>query len=122
LDILMRNVVAIAVLALLAGCAYRPVVDPKTSKNPERFDADLAECRQIAEGNTSGGGAALAGAGIGAAIGAGVAAASGNRDAVGGAAGAGAVIGGAKGAGGSAREKRTIVRNCLKGRGHAVLN
>jgi len=118
----MRTILAIAVLALVAGCAYRPVVDPKMSKNPERFDADLAECRQLAEGGTSGGGATVGGAAVGAALGAGIAAASGNRDAMGGAAGAGAVIGGAKGAGGSAREKRTIVRNCLKGRGHAVLN
>ena len=36
--------------------------------------------------------------------------------------GGGAVIGGARGAGATGREKREIVRNCLKGRGHAVLN
>ena len=84
----MKLPVFAALALLLAGCAYKPVVDTKMSKNPERFDADLAECRQIAEGGGGGG----------------------------------HVAGGARGAGASGREKREIVRNCLKGRGHAVLN
>ena len=105
---------------LLTACAYRPVIDPKTSAHPENFQADLAECQQIAEQAPKG--AALAGAGIGAALGAGIAVATGHSEAAGRAAGGGAVIGGAKGGGASHREKRMIVRNCLKGRGYAVLN
>lgn len=105
---------------LLAGCAYNPIIDPKTSRHPENFQADLAECRQIAEQAPRG--AALAGAGVGAALGAGVAVASGHPGAAGQAAGGGAVIGGARGAGATHREKRMIVRNCLKGRGYSVLN
>lgn len=116
----MRLPVILALL-LLAGCQYRPVVDQKMSKNPERFDADLAECRQIAEGGT-GGGQVAGGAAGGAVVGGALAVATGRPDRIGQAAGGGAVIGGARGAGGSAREKREIVRNCLKGRGHAVLN
>ncbi|HEX7053165.1 MAG TPA: hypothetical protein VF211_04425 [Burkholderiales bacterium] len=43
-----RAALAAAALMLLAACAYRPVIDPKTSAHPERFQADLAECRQLA--------------------------------------------------------------------------
>jgi hypothetical protein len=111
----------LAPLLLLSACAYRPIIDPKTSAHPERFDADLAECRQYAE-QAPAAGKVAGGAGIGAAIGAGFAVATGHSDAAGRAAGGGAVIGGAKGAGASGDEKRMIVRNCLKGRGYAVLN
>lgn len=114
------SLLGLTFLVLLAGCQYRPVVDQKMSKNPERFDADLAECRQIAEGG--GGGQVAGGAAGGAVVGGALAVATGRPDRIGQAAGGGAVIGGARGAGGSAREKRGIVRNCLKGRGHAVLN
>jgi outer membrane lipoprotein SlyB len=115
-----RKLAILAPALLLGACAYNPIIDPKTSAHPENFQADLAECRQIAEQAPRG--AALAGAGIGGAIGAGVAVASGHPGAAGQAAGGGAVIGGARGAGATHREKRMIVRNCLKGRGYAVLN
>ena len=117
----MRIPVLLALTLILAGCQYRPVVDQKMSKNPERFDADLAECRQIAEGG-AGGGAVAGGAAGGAVVGGALAVATGRPDRIGQAAGGGAVIGGARGAGASGSEKRQIVRNCLKGRGHAVLN
>lgn len=117
-----RAFLAAAVLGLsLTGCTYNPVIDPKTSAHPENFQSDLGECRQIAEGGAAKG-AALAGAGVGGAIGAGLAVATGHPNAVGQAAGGGAVIGGARGGAASNREKRMIVRNCLKGRGYAVLN
>jgi hypothetical protein len=115
-----RKLASLAPALLLAACSYNPIIDPKTSRHPENFQTDLAECRQFAEQAPEG--AALAGAGIGAAIGAGVAVATGHSEAAGRAAGGGAVIGGAKGAGATHREKRMIVRNCLKGRGYAVLN
>jgi hypothetical protein len=35
---------------------------------------------------------------------------------------AGAIIGGAKGVGKGVHERRTVVRNCLRNRGYAVLN
>jgi len=117
----MKLPIAVVLVLLLAGCQYRPVVDQKMSKNPERFDADLAECRQIAEGG-GGGGHVAGGAAGGAVVGGALAVATGRPDRIGQAAGGGAVIGGARGAGASGREKREIVRNCLKGRGHAVLN
>jgi hypothetical protein len=106
----------------LAGCAYRPVVDPKTSLHPEHYETDLAECRQLAEQGAHPGGSAAGGAAIGAGVGAALAVATGRNDRIGQAAGGGAVIGGAKGAGAGAHEQRAIVRNCMKGRGYAVLN
>ena len=107
---------------MLAGCAYKPVIDAKTSAHPERYDADLAECRELAKQGANPGGSAAGGALIGAGVGAAFAAATGNRDAAGRAAGGGAVLGGAKGAGTGADEQRTIVRNCMNGRGYRVLN
>ena len=111
----------LAAVLTLASCAYHPVIDPKTSAHPEDFQADLAECRQIAE-QAPAGGKVAGGAGVGALVGAGLAVATGHSEAAGHAAGGGAVIGGARGAALSHREKRMIVRNCLKGRGYAVLN
>jgi outer membrane lipoprotein SlyB len=117
-----RGVVVSALFAVfLTACTYNPIIDAKTSKHPERFDADLAECRALAE-QAPAGGKVAGGAGVGALVGAGVAVATGHSDAAGRAAGGGAVIGGAKGAGASNQEKTMIVRNCLKGRGYAVLN
>ena len=46
---------AAAVLTLLAGCSvYRPIIDPKTSQHPDRYETDLGECRQLAESATGG--------------------------------------------------------------------
>jgi outer membrane lipoprotein SlyB len=112
-----------AVMVVLAGCgAHRPVVDPKMSQHPERYESDLAECQQLAEQAPGAGAGTVGGAGVGAALGAGLAVATGHKNLVGQAAGGGAVLGGAKGAGAGARERRQIVSNCMKGRGHAVLN
>ena len=95
----------------LAGCAYRPVVDPKTSAHPENYESDLGECRQLAQQGAHPGGSAAGGAAIGAGVGVALAVATGHKGLAGQAAGGGAVIGGAN-------EQRTIV----KGRGYAVLN
>jgi outer membrane lipoprotein SlyB len=117
------HVVLPAVMLAIAGCgAHRPVVDPKMSAHPERYESDLAECQQLAQQAPGAGAGTVAGAGVGAALGAGVAVATGHKNLVGQAAGGGAVLGGAKGAGGGARERRQMVSNCMKGRGHAVLN
>ena len=90
----MRAAVPLPLALSLAGCAYRPVVDPKTSRHPENYETDLAECRQLAEQGAHPGGSA---------------------------AGGGAVLGGAKGAGSGENEQRWCA-NCMKGRGYAVLN
>ena len=93
----MKPITRLALVAIalgLAGCAYRPIVDPKRS-DMARYETDLAECRQIAE--------QAPGPGTGAAVGA-------------------AVLGAAGGAGRGARDERQVIRNCMIGRGHAVLN
>jgi hypothetical protein len=107
----------------LAGCgAHRPVIDPKSSAHPERYESDLAECQQLAQQAPGAGTGAAGGAAIGAAIGAGVAVASGHKASAGQAAGGAAVLGGAKGAGSGANEQKQMVSRCMKGRGYAVLN
>ena len=123
----VRRTVALVVLPsvvlMLAGCgAHRPVIDPKTSAHPERYETDLSECQQLAEQAPGAGSGAAGGAAIGAAIGAGVAVASGHKASAGQAAGGAAVLGGAKGAGSGTQERRHMVSNCMKGRGYAVLN
>jgi hypothetical protein len=51
----------------LAGCgAHRPVVDPRMSQHPERYEADLAECQQLAKQAPGAGGGAAGGALVGA--------------------------------------------------------
>jgi len=47
----MKWITSLALVGIslgLAGCAYRPIVDPKRS-DMARYETDLAECRQIAE-------------------------------------------------------------------------
>src|SRR5204862_7469983 len=114
---------ALMVILVLAGCgAHRPVIDPKTSAHPERYESDLAECQQLAQQAPGAGAGAAGGAAIGAAIGAGVAVASGHKTSAGQAAGGAAVLGGAKGAGSGAQERHHMVSTCMKGRGYSVLN
>jgi hypothetical protein len=126
----MRIKIAIlsTLLALAASCAgYRPVIDPASVQDQERFQADLAECQNIARWNTDTGASAAGGAVVGGAIGAGLGAAiagifGGN---VGEGIAAGAVLGGAQGAlgGTAAGESRyqQIYANCMRGRGYNVL-
>jgi hypothetical protein len=45
-----------AVAILLAGCAYRPVVDPKRT-DMAKYETDLVECREIAKRGGAAGGA-----------------------------------------------------------------
>jgi hypothetical protein len=109
-------------MLLLAGCAYKPLIDPKTSRHPENYDTDLAECRALARGEPGAGAGAAVGAAGGAIVGAAVASATGRGEHAGRAAGGGAVVGAAGGAGRGARGQRGIVRNCMQGRGYSVLN
>ncbi|HYN13168.1 MAG TPA: glycine zipper family protein [Burkholderiales bacterium] len=116
-----KAMIAVLGCVVLSGCAYRPIVDPARS-DMARFESDLAECRQIAEQAPGPGAGAVVGAAAGYAVGQVAARATGHSGVANEAGRGGAVIGGAKGAGGGARSKRGVIRNCLTGRGHAVLN
>ena len=124
----MRRCFVIALAAAsLAACAqsYQPVIDTKNVDNA-KYQQDLRECRQYAEQVNPYERAAI-GTLIGAAGGAALGAVTG---AVVGAPGAGAAIGaGVGGLGGAAvgggtgiEQQKTIIDNCLKNRGYAVLN
>ena len=116
----VRNIVIGGLaICLLAACSSQPIVDRK-GVDPVAYQRDLNECEQYAQqvsvAQKAGTGAA-AGAVVGAAIGAilgGVGTGEG--------AGVGAVQGAAGGTAKGVREKRQVVRNCLRHRGYAVLN
>lgn len=116
----------------LSGCAtqtgWAPTVDPYNDPNANRISADMVECKQLAlqaSGGTSTealkGGAVggLIGAAAGAAIGAAV-----------GSPGTGAAIGAATGGVGGAASKgygseenyQIAFRQCMRNRGHNVIN
>ena len=117
---------------LLTGCysygGWQPTVDPYNDPNAYRINQDIAECQQLAK-QASGGTAketaigAGTGALIGAAGGAIVGAFTGNP-------GTGAAIGAAAGGfGGGAKqgfqsedEFKRAYQNCMRGRGHRVVN
>lgn len=122
----------LSAIMLLTGCAtqtgWTPTVDPYGDPNAYRLNQDMAECQQLAH-QASGGtatetakGAAVGGL-LGAATGAAVGAISGN-------AGTGAAYGAAIGGiGGGAKQgfqaedqyKRAYI-NCMRHRGHNVVN
>jgi len=124
-DLMLRGVF-VASLLVLTACANRsnaggPIVDMR-GVDPVVYRMDLAECSEYAN-QVAVGQKAATGAVAGAVIGGAVGAVAGHHDAKAGAgAGAGAIIGGAKGVGYGLHERRTVVRNCLRHRGYAVLN
>ncbi len=108
-------------IVLLAGCAAhnsKPVIDPAGVDMAE-YDADVAECEQIAtqveqkagEGAAEG---ALVGGLIGAIVGGSDSALTG--------AGVGAVAGGAGSSADTQEERSKVVKNCLRNRGYKILN
>lgn len=117
---------------LLSACAsqtgWTPTVDTYNDPHAARLNQDMAECRQLAE-HASGGTAkeAAIGAGVGGLIGAAGGAALG---AVMGNAGTGAALGAAAGGiGGGAKQGvesdahfKNAYNNCLRQRGHNVVN
>lgn len=111
------SVLVIAVVLVLAACAFQPIVDQPGAG----YHQDLAECRQQAERVAGPGTTAAAGAVIGAGLGFALCAAFGGRD-CGTTARGTAVMGSAYGAAGGAQSEAQVVRNCLVGRGHRVLN
>lgn len=116
----------------LGGCAtagnWAPTVDSKTSRDPASLSADMAECRELAlqaSGGTAGKSVegALVGGAIGAAAGAAIGALSGSAGSGAATGAAVAGIGGGVAQGLSAEESfKSAYRNCLRGRGHQVLN
>ena len=118
-----KLLIVICVTSLLTvGCAGTRrsgiVIDPE-GVDMGQFDADLVQCRQIAEQvDQKAGAGAVGGAIVGGAIGA----ILGNSTTAGRGAGVGAVLGLAKGAGSTHREKKVVVKNCMRDRGYKVLN
>jgi outer membrane lipoprotein SlyB len=123
--------VLVAVIAL-AGCVnqntWSPTVDPYTDPNAARLGIDEAQCRQIANQSAGSslhqtGKGALLGGLLGAAAGAAIGAAAHDP-------GMGAAIGAAAGGfGGGAYEGtksnqsfQQVFTNCMRERGHTVLN
>ncbi|HEY0975338.1 MAG TPA: glycine zipper family protein [Solimonas sp.] len=108
-------------VALLAACASSgPIVDTQNT-DMVRYEQDLSQCEAYAAQVNTGqqaGKSALGGAAVGAVLGAIV----GNSKTVARGAGVGGVVGGVKGASQGEREKDTVVKNCLRGRGYRVLN
>jgi len=123
-----RIAVMVLIVFLLPSCAtsYRPLVDPASIVDRDRYERDLSECAAIADQNvkshqaaTTAGGGALFGAGLGALL----SWIFGGSAGIGAAAGAvvGGVSGGVSGAGAAAGDYETIYRNCMLGRGWRVL-
>ena len=104
-------------LFLLSSCASKTIVDTK-GIDLEVYEQDLKECTALAEqletGQTTAKSAAF-GAALGAAFGL-------IRGDVAEAAAMGGVAGGASGMSKGDQEKSTVIKNCLRNRGYAVLN
>ena len=108
---------AILLVMFLSGCVYQPVVDQPNAQ----YYQDLNECRAHAGEVAGPGTTAAVGAGIGFGLGFVLCAALGGRDCSS-TGRATAVMGAASGGAAGARDESQVVRNCLIGRGHQVLN
>jgi hypothetical protein len=131
----MRRIAPILVIQFLFATActaqsggWTPTVDTYGSSRAQYLSRDKWECRQLAmetSGSTGGSAARglLRGGAVGAAGGAALGAALGNagRGAAIGAA-AGGVTGGASSAGASEQQFQRAFSNCLRRRGHNVIN
>ena len=127
----VRHTLWLIAAVSLVGCAsqggYTPTVDARMDENPETYQRDLQECRELAlqasETATEAVKGGVVGGLLGAATGAAVGAAVGDP-------GAGAAIGAAVGGVGGATKQgveaedqyKTAYNNCMKGRGHPVIN
>jgi len=109
-------------LGLLVGCTTTSeiIVDEK-GVDMAAYRQDLAECQQYAEVVQTGEKGAR-GAASGALIGGAVGAIFGGTSGAARGAGAGAVTGGASGVSEGERDKVSVVKRCLRGRGYKVLN
>ena len=104
---------------VLTACAAHPdpIIDER-GVNMVNYQADLQECESYADPISVGEGAAKGAAG-GAAVGAATGVISGDIYS---GAGYGAIFGATRYGNEADREKRTVVKRCLMGRGYHVLN
>lgn len=118
----MKYVFALPAVLAIAACAdsganYRPILDGQPSA---AFQSDLADCQALARNqkqfDRETAGAAALGAGTGAVLGE----IDDGGDALGGAI-VGALVGGAAGAANASEQRKAIVIECLRGRGHQVV-
>lgn len=123
----MKKVVTIAVAAaVLAGCAapmhsYQPLVDGDTTST--QYQRDLEECRAYAMTKPSAENSAAVGAIVGALAGVALLALGGGRGGWGNeVAAVGAAMGGVQGYNEGAQGQQNVVKRCLAGRGHRVLD
>ena len=123
----MKKVVTIAVAAaFLAGCAapmhsYQPLVDGDTTS--AQYQRDLEECRAYAMSKPSAENSAAVGAIAGALAGVALLALGGGRGGWGNeVAAVGAAMGGVQGYNEGAQGQQNVVKRCLAGRGHRVLD
>ena len=123
----MKKVVTIAVAAVfLAGCAapmhsYQPLVDGDTTST--QYQRDLEECRAYAMTKPSAENSAAVGAIVGALAGVALLALGGGRGGWGNeVAAVGAAMGGVQGYSEGAQGQQNVVKRCLAGRGHRVLD
>src|SRR5512147_932755 len=107
----MRTLSLFALMLLAAGCASDPIVDMH-GVDQEKYDSDLAACREYADqvdvASGAAGGAAIGAAG-GAALGAVIGAITG-------------ATGGVSGGGSRTSRQDRVVRNCLRERGYSVFD
>jgi len=124
----MKYILSVLSILTFISCAtYNPVVDPGLVSNDDKYYRDRADCRSLAEANTSTVKSTAKDAVIGGAVGTGTGALIGTiaGNTVSGLAyGAviGGVVGAAKGLYDSNQNYETIYRNCMSGRGYNVLN
>lgn len=113
----------------LSGCAtgptganYRPLVDTRGASSAQ-YESDLSECQRFATQRAGAADSAVAGAVFGALLGVALLAAGGGRGGWGNEiAAVGAITGGLQGAAQGEGTQRDIIRRCLAGRGHSVLD
>ena len=103
------------------GCAARNkdvIIDP-TGVDMGQYQSDFVLCQDIArQVNQKTGASALGGAVVGGLIGATL----GNSDTAKKGAGVGAITGTARGARATKRERKKVIKNCLRNKGYVVLN
>jgi uncharacterized protein YcfJ len=113
----------LCLIPLLGACADMGTdVDPVLDEPPSaQFQSDLKSCRTLARSQSHLDQETMAAAAIGAGIGGVLGATDDAGDALGWAM-AGALTGAAMGASEASDTRKDIVLNCLRGRGHAVVN
>ena len=104
-----------------SGAQYRPMIDLNRA-NAAEYESDLRACQQYADTQVGVGTAAIGGAAAGALVGFLLGRALGDPSDGAFLAKVGAVTTGAQAASGAEQNQRQIIRNCLAGRGHSVLN